>query len=507
MRTLLINPPYPLSEVPIIPMGIAYIASVLEQNGYEVQVLDLLVSRESKDKIKRKLEEFQPDFVGTTCVTANYHIASDILRYCKQVNPDIITIIGGPHVSFTAVDTLNEAPWIDIVAIGESELSMLDLVAGKRHTDIPGIAFKVNGAVKQTAQRPLIQNLDELPLPARHLFPLSRYRALDAACSLMAGRGCPFSCIFCVGSKMGGRRMRYRDPKLVVDEIEHCLSYGFTEIHLENDLLTLNRKHLYALCDEIISRGLKFTWSAFARVDTVNPEMLRKMKEAGCTALLYGVESGVQDILDRIKKKITLEQAREAIKMTKEVGINVQATFILGLPGETRETLSRTLQFAQELGVFYGLHVLAPFPGTEVREKAEDYGLEIITSDWSKYDANRPVTKTEGCSPEDIISVLYRYYMGLRLTRDDLTGVNTGQAEIEKEKRKPPLAWALLKGDVIESICPIKLEKEPVEDLSVKIAQIVPYPQQQIYGSIKKWVEQGILKYDLKDGRSSWRWK
>ncbi len=241
-------------------------------------------------------------------------------------------------------------------------------------------------------------------------------------------------------------------------------------------------------------------------MDTVNPEMLRKMKEAGCTALLYGVESGVQDILDRIKKKITLEQAKEAIRMTTEVGINVQATFILGLPGETRETLSQTLRFAQELGTFYGLHVLAPFPGTEVREKAEEYGLQILTSDWSKYDANRPVTRTEGCSPEDVISLLHRYYMGLRLTQDDLTGVNTGQAEIEKEKRKPPLAWALLKGDVIESICPVKLEKEPLEDLSVKIAQIVPYPQQQIYSSIKRWVEQGILKYDLRDGHSSWWW-
>ncbi len=214
MRTLLISPPYPLSEVPIIPMGLAYIAGTLEKNGYEVQVLDLLVSRESKDKVKRKLEQFQPDFVGTTCVTVNYHIASDILKYCKQVNPDVITIIGGPHVSFTAAETLNEAPWIDIVAVGEGESTMLDLVAGKKYKDIPGIVFRANTTIEQTARRPLIQNLDELPLPARHLFPLSRYRALDAACSLMAGRGCPFSCIFCVGSKMGGRRMRYRNRAL-----------------------------------------------------------------------------------------------------------------------------------------------------------------------------------------------------------------------------------------------------------------------------------------------------
>ena len=215
----------------------------------------------------------------------------------------------------------------------------------------------------------------------------------------------------------------------------------------------------------------------------------------------------MQEILNKIKKKITLERARKAIKMANEIGINVQATFILGLPGETKETLMQTLKFAQELDAFYGLHVLSPFPGTEVRDKAKEYGLEILTSDWSKYDCNRPVTRTESCSPEDVISLLYRYYMGLRLTQDDLTGVNTGQAEIEKEKRKPPLAWALLKNDVIENLCPIKLEKGPVEDLAIKIAQLVTYPQQQILNSAQKWVDKGILKYDLRDSHSSWRWK
>jgi len=505
MRTLLINPPYPFSEVPIMPAGLAYIAGVLEQNGNEVGILDLLVSKYSTDKIKRKLEENQPDIVGVTSVTMNYPIASDILKYCKSVDKDITTVIGGPHVTFRPVETLNEAPWIDIVVRGEGEQTMLDIVSGKKLDDIEGIAFRSDG-VRLTDERGLIENLDELLLPARHLFPLSRYHALDSPCSLITGRGCPFNCIFCVGSKMGGRRARYRNPKLVVDEIEQGLACGFEEVNLEDDLFTLNHRHLHAICDEIIDRGLKFNWRAFSRVDTVNPEVFRKLKEAGCTYLCYGVESGNQQILDKVKKKITLQKVREGVRMAKDAGIHVQASFILGLPGESKQTLSQTIRFAQELETFYGLHVLAPFPGTEVRENAEEYGIEILTNDWSKYDANRPVTRTEGAGPEDIIAVLHRYYRGLRLTPDMLEGVESDQADIEKSKRRSPLAWALLRGDVIENLGMMELQGDPPEDLANRLAQIVRYPNHQVSERIKKWVEEGLLKYDLEGEHLVWRW-
>ncbi|MGB2885734.1 MAG: cobalamin-dependent protein, partial [Dehalococcoidia bacterium] len=246
MRTLLVNPPYAFSEIPILPMGIAYIAGVLEDTENEVQILDLLVSKYSAEKIRRKLEEYQPDIVGVTSVTMNYPVASEILKHCKQVDKDIITIIGGPHVTFSAVETLNEAPWIDIVVRGEGEQTMMDIVSGKKLEDIAGIAFRADDGIKLTGERGLIHNLDELPLPARHLFPLSRYHVLDVHASIIAGRGCPFNCIFCVGSKMGGRRARYRDPKLVVDEIEQVLAYGFKEVNFEDDLLTLNHRHVHA---------------------------------------------------------------------------------------------------------------------------------------------------------------------------------------------------------------------------------------------------------------------
>jgi anaerobic magnesium-protoporphyrin IX monomethyl ester cyclase len=506
MKTLLVNPPYAFSEVPIMPMGIGYLAAVLEHNGYEVQVLDLLVSKYSKDKIRRKLEDYQPDIVGVTSVSMNYPVASDILKYCKSMDEEITTVIGGPHVTFCPVETLDEAPWIDIVVRREGERTMLDIASGKKLEDIDGIAFRSDG-VKLTPERSLIEDLDGLPVPARHLFPLSKYHALNVHASVISGRGCPFKCIFCVGSKMGGRRARYRDPKLIVDEIEQALAQGFKEVNFEDDLLTLNHRHVHAICDEIQARGLTFDWSAFSRVDTVNPELLRRMKEAGCTWLLYGVESGNQQVLDTINKKITLDKVREAVRMAKDAGIDILASFIFGLPGETRETIKESVQFGLELGTSYGFHVLSPFPGTEVRERADEFGIEILSNDWTKYDCNRPVTRTAGAGPAEIAEALHEYYEQIKLvlTHMEEKG-DPKQAELAKSKRRSPLSWALLQGDVIESLGTMRQDGAPEESLATRLAQLVPYPCHEISESISKWVQAGLLKYDQAGSDLVWRW-
>jgi len=506
MKTLLINPPYAFSEFPIIPMGLLYLAGVLEHNDHEVEVLDILVSKYTKDKVTRKLNQYQPDIVGITSVTMNYPTASGILKHCKSVNPDIKTVIGGCHVSFTAADTLNEAPWIDVVVIGEGEQTMLDIVSGKSLDQIDGIAYRSDDGVQLTRQRRPIEDLDALPLPAWHLFPLSRYHALASHLSLITGRGCPFNCIFCAGSKMVGRRARYRNAKLVVDEIEQGLSYGFKEVNFEDDLLTLNHRHLYAICDEIIARGLKFNWSAFSRVDTINPEVLQKMSDSGCTWLCYGVESGNQEVLDRIRKRITLDKIRDGVRMAKDAGINSLASFIIGLPGETKETLKDTVEFAAELDTWYGFHVLSPFPGTEVREKADEYGLEILTNDWSKYDANRPVSRTKDVGPQEIKAVLRKYYKESENTQVKPEEADSNKVETGKTRKRSPLAWALLSGDIIENLGNTDRNGNPEEDLAKRIAAIVPYPYQHIRDNIGKWVKDGLIKYDLKDNNYVWRW-
>ena len=264
MRTLLINPPYPISEFPTIPMGLAYVAAVLRKEGHEVRIADFLVSKYSKEKLGRTIKEYQPDIVGTTSVTLNYPGAAAILKDVKEINDNIMTVFGGPHVTFTPEETLTvEAPWVDLIVMGEGDYTLGDIIEGKPLPEVKGIAFKRNDKVVITEQRPWIENLDELPEPARDLFPIGRYRALGAEGGIISSRGCPFGCTFCVGHRMVGRKGRFRNPKLVVNEIEHVLGLGFKTINIVDDLLTINKKHVYAICDEIMERKLKFQWTAF----------------------------------------------------------------------------------------------------------------------------------------------------------------------------------------------------------------------------------------------------
>ena len=220
MRTLLINTPYPYSEMPQIPMGLSYIAAVLEKAGIEVQIQDFLVQDYDKEVLARKIHDFKPELIGITSVTMNFPIASGILRDCREIDNNAVTVIGGPHVSFTVEETLNNSPWIDLIVIGEGEQTMLALASCKENIEaIDGLAYRQNGKVKRTAPRKWIEELDELPVPARHLFPISKYLPTNPKSGMITGRGCPFNCIFCVGHRMVGKKKRFRNPKLVVDEM------------------------------------------------------------------------------------------------------------------------------------------------------------------------------------------------------------------------------------------------------------------------------------------------
>lgn len=515
MRTLLINTPYPSSECPTIPLGLAYIAAVLEKEGVEVQVQDFLVTKYSKEKLEEKVIDFAPEIVGITSVTMNYPIASRILRDCKEIDGNIITVIGGPHVSFWTEEALRDAPWIDIVVRGEGEYTMLEIVRGKCLPEIEGIAFSENGEIVLTRPRQWIENLDELPFPARHLFPLSRYRAVSGECGLITSRGCPFHCIFCVGYKMMGRKGRFRNPELVVDEVEEILEYGFKTINVADDLFTLNHQHLHAFCDEVTARKLKFSWTAFSRVDTVNPELLGRMKEVGCSFICYGVESGNQKILDIVRKKITLEKIKEAVKLSKDAGIKNLASFIIGLPGETKETLKETVNFAKGLGTYYAFHLLAPFPGTEVRERAEKYGLRILTDDWLKYNANEAIAETEGVVAEELNEVDRNYKGDVSYYTGYLEGLERGgkldSAEWEdleqvKVGRSGEIVYKLLHGDIIENLGSMETKGDVVAELVARVSKEITYPLHYLRPVLENMVSQGILKYELHQRKVTWRW-
>ncbi len=419
MRVLLINPFYPISETPSPPLGLAYLAAALEEAGAEVRVLDLVVHPYSEPLLADLLEKFRPQIAGITAVTMTVDHAMGVLAEIKRLDPRILTVMGGPHVSFSARETLQACPALDIAVIGEGERTIVELARaaadGRDLAAVAGIALRVGETVCLTARREFIADLDRLPPPARHLLPLGRYRALGMPISMTTTRGCPHRCIFCVGRKMVGSRVRYRSPLRVVDELEALSRLGFHQVNIADDLFTADRGHCIAVCDEILRRGLKVKWTSFARVDTVSEELLCRMKAAGCTAVSFGVESANREILKTIKKRITPEQVVAAVGMCARSGVTPFASFILGLPGETPATMQESMEFGRRLkslGLLYGFHLLAPFPGTEVRERSASLGLRILTDDWSQYHANRAVVETAAVSRHMLDEVAIEWETG-----------------------------------------------------------------------------------------------
>jgi hypothetical protein len=201
---------------------------------------------------------------------------------------------------------------------------------------------------------------------------------------------------------MVGRKIRYFSVDRVLDEFETLRRMDFSQICIVDDLFTANKARCLKICDGILQRGIAFPWAAFARVDTVSAELLGRMKESGCTSLCFGIESGDQGMLDRIKKKTTPEACRKAADLCHDAGIEPMMSFILGLPGETADTVRTTMEFAKTLSKSYGFHILAPFPGTEVRDRCDAYGMKILTDDWDRYDANQSVADVGSISPEAI---------------------------------------------------------------------------------------------------------
>ena len=501
-------------------MSLPSLGAVLERAGVEVQVLDLLVTRNCPRNIERKLTEFKPDIVGITAVTMNYPTACRIVQTCKEIAPKLITVIGGPHVTFSAAETLHEAPFIDIVVIREGDETVVELVEtlarGGDLSRVKGIAFRKDSEIAITPERPFVPNLDELPFPARHLLPLARYQALQSACGLSTSRGCPFGCSFCVGHHMVGKKVRYRSSKLVADEIEQLTLLGFGLLSFEDDFFTVNHKHCVAVCDEIIARKLNIMWGAYARVDSVDRSLLEKMKQAGCYSLCFGVESGVQEILDLAHKGITPEKTREAVRLCQSLGYEFIASFIAGLPGETEKSLKQSISFAESLSEgSWGFHILSPFFGTEVRERAAELGVRILTNDWERYDCNQAVCETEGIKAEALDRVVngitQRYYD--QCARNALAG-ELSERELKRlhDEESQNFVWQLLHQEVIEQEGKIRLDGYPLEmekyvaELENRVWNTLSFPLEFVKTEIGKLVDRGYLGYHLEDDHILWKW-
>ncbi len=425
MNVALVNPPQQprletFSEIGLIvpPLGLAYLAAVLEESDYLVTIIDAPAQGLTFPQLRKELEKLDPDVVGISSTTPNFKEASKVSRLTKAVCPEATVVIGGPHVSFTPEETLRENPSIDVACIGEGECTLLELIKSlEENTDlseVKGIAYRRNGVVKRNPPQPFIKNLDELPFPARHLLPMNRYRALGknfVPGTVLTSRGCPFRCIFCSSSLLFGKKFRGRSPENVANELEDLqVEYKIDNIEFLDDLFTFNQKRAEAICQEILDRKLDVRWVCSSRVDTITKKLTMKLKEAGCALIYLGVEAGSQRVLNLIKKGIRIEQSIRALKWAKEVGIETVASFILGVPGETKEEMEQTIKFAKKLNPDYAQFTIAtPFPGTELYEKAIEQGL-LSENDWSQYTVLRPIVATENFMLRDLEEILRKAY-------------------------------------------------------------------------------------------------
>ncbi|MDY6820139.1 MAG: radical SAM protein [Deferribacterota bacterium] len=524
MRVLLINTPYALEENIVPPLSLAYLAGTLEREGIEVQILDFLVSRYSLSKLRQKLSEYKPHLVGATCTTLTYKVASRILKACKDFDLDIVTVIGGPHVSFMIDDTLISAPWIDVVAIGEGDRTLVELVRvieGSRDLrKVDGIAFREEGVVVRTDPRPYIEDLDKLPLPARYLLPMAKYRALGCSITMITSRGCPYNCIFCSANAMFGKRVRFRDPGLVVDEIEMLdRDFDFLQINIVDDTFTANHKHAGQVCEEILRRNIRTKWSAYARVDTMTKELAELMKRAGCTWVVFGVESADEGILKTIKKGITLDKVRSGVKIATEAGIKVFNSFIFGLPGETPDTARKSMSFAKELeykyGASFGFHILAPMPGTVIYERAKEYGIRFLTRNWEHYDANRVVTEIPTISVQMVNEAMAIYNQNVEIAQQEIKRrAKEGDSDyiaMVLGQEKQEFIWNLIKHDVLDGLGKITLAKEfdlseAEAELSRRISLKLKRPIEIVQRQISELLKEGLLQLQPDGDGLKWLW-
>jgi anaerobic magnesium-protoporphyrin IX monomethyl ester cyclase len=518
MNVLLLAPSYPIEEFPSPPLGLCYAAAGFQTAGCNVRILDFIVQHYSVEKLKKELDAFGPDIVGTNSVTMNHDEAVSLLKDVKDHNPGIITLMGGPHISFDYEGTLKNHPEIDMAVIGEGEKTINELVPvihnrGKWCT-INGIAYMENDHLVKTPKREFISDLDTLPQPPRHLLPLSKYLALGLPISIITSRGCPNQCIFCVGSKMVGQKFRTRSISLILDEIQSLIEIGFEQINFADDFFTVNKKRVKAICAEIKARNLNFGWSIFARADSVNRDILQTMKDAGCHTVLFGIESGNQEMLDRINKRIKLDQIKQAVSLCKDVGMRVLGSFIVGLPGETSETLIDSHKLAQELDVPYGYHFLSPFPGTTLKEKISDYDLQLLTHDWSKFDANQAIVRTSSLSPEEITQFVEDYSNKKNRSDEEELAKRFAQGQCTPTEllvihgnQKMDVVYALLSKDVIESLDAFPKSNGSelgllVEDISRRI-QIKP---EIVKPAMEHLISRGYVKKQEDGGKIKWLW-
>ncbi len=392
MKVLLIQPNYRTiyayaekKEItPIFPpLGLAYIAAVLKKNNFEVEILEANAHNLEHSQIEDYIKKYQPDFVGITSTTSMIEEAHEIANLCHE---KVKVIIGGVHASSMPQETLGKFERFDYLVRGEGEFTMLELAQKKPISKIKGLSYRKGKKVIHNPERELNNNLDELPFPARELLPMEKYFSAGAKQNpsdyILSSRGCPYQCIFCADHLVHGRKFRYRSPESIMQEVTEIYKRGAKDWDFVDDNFTLLTERVEKFCDLMIESRLneKMSWrcSNGIRVDRITPELLRKMKKAGCYMISLGIESGNEEILSKMKKDINLEKVRQAVKWCKEAGIETRGLFMFGNLGENEKTMQDTIDFAKSLDLDTAtFHITIPFPNTDywkiIKEEGEIY--------------------------------------------------------------------------------------------------------------------------------------
>lgn len=423
-RVLLVVPPYyahiygnsvvrSVTSRSYMVLSLGALASPLREKGHEVRILDLNIYDHPEERLIEVVKEFKPDIAGISSTSPIFRLAAKYSKMLKELSPGILTVVGGVHPTIFPKEPLEQSDF-DMAVFGEGEDTLLEIVQGNAPETIKGVAFRKNGAVTVNPQRGAFLDLDRMPMPALDLYEIQKYRHPRAVAkrspvtSLETSRGCFGQCVFC---NMRNTKFRFKSTERIIREIEYALSLGYREVHFLDDNFTANRKRAADICKTIIDKKMDFTWQPRGglRVDTVDEEIFRLMKRAGAWTVPFGIESGNQAISDRNKKGIKLEQVSKAVSAARKAGLRTEGYFMLGLLGETEQTVKDTIAFAKSLDLDLAkFAVTIPLPGTPMFDELDRMGM-IKTKDWSKYTFSTPPSEIY-THPTVDVGILDHYY-------------------------------------------------------------------------------------------------
>lgn len=429
------------------PLGLLYVGGALEKAGFPIAILDSYSLRKTLDDVKSEVRRLNPDIVGITCGSVTYPECIKAVKAVKEVLPSCKVIVGGWHPSYMPEAMLDENPEIDYAVIGEGERAIVELATCINKGEgeavlakIAGIAYRHEGKGVKNAPR-FIDNLDEIPYPARHLVPLHLYdrkiEYLDAkpADTINVIRGCPYNCTYCETKELWGIKCRYFSADRIVEELRYMSSkFGTKGVYFIGDNFTINKKRTSDLCEQLEKAKLDMEWVCDTRVDLVSRELLRSMKKAGCKTIFFGIESGSQRILERINKGITLEQSLQAFKICRQEGIQIACSFILGIPGETLKDWEASYKFAKKLDPDWcTFETFVAVPGSALYSEIMEKKL------YDRLDGFLAYVKTDDFNYDTLFEAVRRYQRGFNLSRKRIMRKIRRDGLISVLKKSPSL--------------------------------------------------------------------